>query len=189
MSEDSLEHYPVERTVYTQSVGRLLPHRLGQIFQELGFNTWINSDQTNGIDLRVYDANNNLILVAEVLNWSCRSSLNEKRKNKMIENLSKFNCNKLLVYTSLKNKEMLNDFSKHEVTCLEIGYQVLPKSFHNFYHKKHQVKWRKKDSAETKALIKSKILEYLQSSIIDVFSISEFCNLKVTPVTKKIGGE
>ena len=79
MVENFEKRYPIKRTSYTQSVGKLLPHGIGQIFQELGFKTWINSGQTNGVDLKVYDNQDNLLLVAEILNWSIGSLLSEKR--------------------------------------------------------------------------------------------------------------
>jgi len=89
---------PCERLKYTKKVGELLPKILGKIFAELGFDAGVNSQQENGVDLEIYK-DNNLVLVVEVLNWSIWSRLNTKRKNKITENLSKFRCNKWLIYT------------------------------------------------------------------------------------------
>lgn len=178
MINNSRYRYPIERTRYTQSVGRLLPHRISQIFQELGFETWISQGQSNGVDLKVYDTKDHLILVAEVFNWSSYSSLAENRKNNIINNLSEFKCKRLLIYTCFENENCLSDLSNHSISCLKIGYQILPEYFYNFYSRKNQMESRKIDSKETKADIKSRIIEYLQYSGIIISSISGFCDFQ-----------
>jgi len=161
-----MRKYPIKRYKYTQSVGRLLPHRISQIFEELGFKTWINSAQGNDIDLKVFFGNNTIV-VAEILNWSIGSILSEKRKSNIIKNLSKYNCEKLLIYTILKDKN-LEDFNNNGISLLRIGYQLLPKKFYEFFLKIDQIESRRIDSKKTKEDIRSKVLDYLQSSNIEI---------------------
>ena len=160
--------YPVKRKAYTQSVGKLLPHRISQILQELGFKTWINRGQTNGVDLKVYDNGNNLLWVAEILNWSIGSLLSEKRKNCIIENLLCHNCKKVLIYTNFKNENILENLSNRGISLLKIGYQLLPKYFYDFFKAKDEIISRKIDSKETKEDIRRKIIEFLVNSEIKV---------------------
>jgi len=168
--------YPVKRKTYTQSVGKLLPHRISQILQKLGFKTWINRGQTNGVDLKAY-SEDRLVLVAEILNWSPVCVLSHRRKNCIIDNLSGYTCRKLLVYTCLENESILEDLTSYEIATLKIGYQIQPKYFYEFYSERDQVNLRRVDSRETKQDIKSKLVEYLHSSSIEaitpVFEIVE----------------
>jgi len=103
------KRYPIKRTSYTQSVGKLLPHRIGQIFQEEGFTSWIAQGQENDVDLKVFDDEGNLVIVGEILNWSKVSLLSEKRKNCIIRNLTAYNCKKVLIYTIFENEYTLED--------------------------------------------------------------------------------
>jgi len=171
--------YPIERTRYTQSIGKLLPHRISQILQELGLKTWINHGQTNGVDLKAYDSEDHLILVAEILNWSPVCVLSHKRKNNITNNLSRYNCKKLLIYTCFKNESFLEDLRSYRISLLKIGYQILPRHFYEFYLKRNQVESRRVDSREIKEDLKSKIAEYLQFSSTD-FLISTFESLSRT---------
>ena len=143
-----------------QTVGRLLPRRISQILRELGYNVWINPNQGNNIDLKVW-SNNNLIIVGEILNWSIGSKLAEKRLNKMISNLNNFDCRKLLVYTTL-DQASISEFIQNGIDVLEIGYQLLPKFYYNFFSVKRQVERREIDSEITKKDIREKITSYLE---------------------------
>jgi hypothetical protein len=173
LSEDS-GRYPVKIQRYCQSVGRLLPHRIGQILKELGFRTWVRPGQSNGVDLLVYDNEDHPIVAAEVLNWSSYSELSIKRKNSIIDNLSKDNCRRLLLYTALKNERILDDFDIYCISLLKIDYQILPLYFYSFYVEKGQVECRRADSREAIEHIRSKITHFLQSSDIE----STLCPLR-----------
>lgn len=159
---NSKKRYPVKRTIYMQTTGRLLPRRISQILRELNsnFSVWINPYQGNGIDLKVrygYD----LIIAGESLNWSIKSRLSEKRRENMISNLHEFSCRKLLVYTTLDNNHV-SRFVQNEIDVMEIGYQILPRFYYNFYLGKGQVVKREIDCAKTKNDIKHKIVSYLK---------------------------
>jgi hypothetical protein len=160
---DNSSRYPVPMKEYTQKTGRLLAHRLGQISQQLGYTSWICKGQKNGVDLKLFDQDNNLILVAEILNWSCYTELSSERKNWIIKTLSQHSCNRLLIYTTMENENMLNGLSVYAISTLKLGYQILPKYFYSHYERKGQVERRRIDSWETSLNIKLKLKEYLQS--------------------------
>jgi hypothetical protein len=148
--------------VYHQKTGRLLEHRIGQEFNELGYESWINKGQCNGIDLKVWDSEGNLIIAAEILNWGPTSDLSDKRKRSIRSNLSEYTCNKVLIYTQMGNEQALEGLETENISTLKIGCQIVAK----YYYKKlarTQVEGKKIDSRETTLLIKSKIREYLQS--------------------------
>jgi len=152
--------YPVERTIYVQTTGRLLPRRISQLLQELGYKVWINPKQGNDVDLKTW-YENELILVSEILNWSIGSKISKKRLRKMISNMKKYNCKKLLIYTIL-DEESLSKFRENGIDTIQIGYQLLPKCYHNFFDSKDQIERRKTDSKETRLDLKKKITAYLK---------------------------
>jgi hypothetical protein len=170
----NFRRYPVKRTVYLQSVGKLLPHRISQIFKELGFETWINPKQGNDIDLKVL-LGQKPIIVAEILNWSIGSKLSQKRKNCIIKNLSKYHCEKLLIYTIL-DKDNLEDFANNGISLIKIGYQVLPKTFYQFFSEIDRTEFRKADSKETYISIKQKIIDYLFAHPPKINTYKSFCS-------------
>ena len=166
------KRYPVKRHVFMQKVGRLLPHRIGQILEELGytnrygFKVWINPNQGNDVDLKVW-SNNDLILIGEILNWSTGSRLSEKRCNNIICNLSKHHCRKILIYTVLDRKNWLK-VHRNKIDTLKIGYQILPQTFYWFYKYRGQTTKRMTDCKDTKKDIKSKISRYLENKNLHV---------------------
>ncbi|MEM4733093.1 MAG: hypothetical protein QXD70_01015, partial [Candidatus Bathyarchaeia archaeon] len=56
------KQYPVKMNAYNQRVGKLLTHRICQIFKKLGYKTWMNPLQGNGVDIKVW-RNGYLLLV------------------------------------------------------------------------------------------------------------------------------
>ena len=71
--------YHCEKYRYNRIVGKLLPRLLKSIFVDFGFSVKVNPIEGNDVDMGVY-WNNELVLVAEVLNWSIGSRLGNKRK-------------------------------------------------------------------------------------------------------------
>lgn len=165
---NSKKRFPVKRTVYMQKTGRLLPRRISQILRELNsnFTVWINPSQGNGIDLKVWH-DGDLIIAGESLNWSVKSRLSEKRRENMISNLHEFSCRKLLVYTTLDNNHV-SRFVQNGIDVMEIGYQILPRFYYNFYLEKEQVVKRETDCAKTKNDIKNKIVSYLKKHYLHI---------------------
>lgn len=155
--------FPCKQLKYTKNVGKFLPTILEAIFTELGFRVKVNPQQANGVDLELF-LGDNLVLVAEVLNWSIASRLTNKRKGNIIRNLNEFNCNKVLIHTvPLSN---LNGLKENGIHILEIGNQVLPETYYNFFLTKRQVERRNIDSDSTRRNIRAKILDYLNNHLL-----------------------
>jgi len=163
----SANKYPIEKTRYLQSVGKLLPHRICQILNEMGYKTWMNPRQNNGVDIEVWH-NNTLILVIEVLNWSIGSMLSKRRASNIISNLNQYTCAKAVIHTVL-GKNDIQKFEDEGIITLKIGYQLLPKYFYRFFSRKGQTRKRKIDSRETKEDMREKI----QALMHKVMTISE----------------
>jgi hypothetical protein len=167
---EEIDRYPVKSFTYFQSIGRLLEHRLGQIFQELGYQTTISKGQSNGVDLKVYNQRE-LLLVAEVLNFSVYSELSDKRKNSIVTNLSEYNCRKLLIYSCMANENIINDLGLYEISSLKIGYQLQPKHFYDYFAARNKTKLREVDSRETRQDLETKIVTFLHSFGLEIQTI------------------
>ncbi len=156
------QRFPCERMEYNKSVGWLLPTILGELFTELGFEVRVNHQQANGVDLEIFFGDS-LVLVVEVLNWSIGSRLTNRRRGCIIRNLNEFECRRLLIHTiPLSNISSIREYG---IDVLEIGYQVLPRIFYNFYQTRNQVIKREIDCDLTRREIKSKILGYVNNHL------------------------
>jgi len=160
MSTYENRRFPCEQSEYAKTVGKLLVSILKEIFNDLGFGVEVNPLETNGADMQVF-LGKNLILAAEVLNWSIGSRLTDRRKNNIIRNLSQHSCNKLLIHTvPLSNT---NGFEGNRIHLLEIGFQILPITYYVFFLRKGQIEKRWIDSDSTRRHIRAKILDYINS--------------------------
>ena len=146
---------------YREKMGRLLAHRVGKIFSEFGYNTWICPRQGNGVDLIVRDRNFRKIIVGEILNWGPTSNLDIVQLGQIIENLTKYDCNRVLIYTQMGNEGILECLGQEGITTIKIGFQILAEYFYRKLEP-HQIKGRRIDSRETRLLIASKLVEYIQ---------------------------
>lgn len=156
------KRYPLAKSEYLKAVGTLLPHRIGQILQNLGYTAHIESIHSNGVDLKV-SSNEDLFLVAEILNWSPYTELNYKRRSCIQRNLCKYNCYKVLIYTSMKNSEILEPLLDEGIILLCLDNQILPKVFHEFYQQRNQVENRTVDCKENIEHVRRKIISCLSS--------------------------
>ena len=158
-AQEELPRFPCKQETYTKTVGKLLPTILGEILTELGLKVKVNHQQANGVDLEAFLGDTRLI-VAEILNWSIKSRLTDKRKSSIIRNLNEFHCNKVLIYTvPLSNLEGLEE---NRIRLIEIGYQILPETYYKFFLAKKQVEKRTIDSDSTRRHIRAKILQYIE---------------------------
>jgi len=154
------DKYPVKGTVYWQTTGKLLPRRIYQILKELGLKVWINPRQGNDIDLKVwYDSS--LIIAGEILNWSVKSQLSNKRQYSIISNLRNYNCRRLVICTILDERS-ISELIEEGIDVLQIGYQILPRYYYEFFLEKRQIEKRKIDSNETKQKIRKLLINYLE---------------------------
>jgi hypothetical protein len=154
------------QTRYLQATGRILPRVLGKIFRKNGFNVWVNPRQGNGVDLKLFDAEGRLVLVVEVLNWSFVCKFSNERKQSIINNLTGYNCNRILVYTAMRNEHLLQDLPQHGISTLKIGYQLLTPKSYEFFLAKHQVIKRRINDRCVKREIEQKVLQYIEASKI-----------------------
>jgi len=138
-------------------------HRIGQLFAELGYCTWISKGQSTGLDLKVWDCENNLVIVAEILNWGPDTNLNGERKRKIIDNLSGYECNKLLIYTNMNNEYTLDGLGSKGISTLRIGYQIFARYFYPRLKAVHKLNGREIDSRETTLHLKQRLKEHLQA--------------------------
>lgn len=154
--------FPCEQMEYVKTVGELLLTILSEILTELGFRVIVPSQRANGVDMKIF-LGDNLIAVAEVLNWSIGSRLTDNRKNNIINNLNGHNCNKLFIHTvPLSN---LEGFTENKIHLLQIGFQVLPEPYYDFFLTRDQVIRRKIDSDSTRRDVRSKILDYINNHL------------------------
>lgn len=156
--------FPRVKTAYLQSIGKILPRILRKIFLELGFGVWINPDQGNGVDLELYDNNGRLVVVIEVLNWSPFTILFDERKDCIVNNLTSYDCVRLLVYTAMSNEDFLADLPDNNIYTIKIGYQVLTHMSYKFFEARNQVIGRKINTKSVKRHIKQKIIQFLELS-------------------------
>lgn len=154
--------FPCKQEEYTHTVGKVLPTILEEVFTELGFRVKVNHQQTNGVDLEVF-LEDNLVLVAEVVNWWISSRLTDKRKNGYIRNLSEYSCSKVFIHTvPLSN---LDGFAEHGIHLLRIGYQVLPQNYYSYFQQLNKVECREVDSEPVRRDITSKIREFVDNNL------------------------
>jgi hypothetical protein len=167
MRRRSRRYYLRDDDEYTSSTGDLLPSIIGEQLEDLGYNesnnfrVWINPLHNNGIDLVIWH-NNELILAGEILNWNMTTRLSKKRKRTIVSNLSKCPCRRVLIYSTMKNEDLLRDFGLQGISLLKIGYQVLTEHYYERLARKDLVKARRVDSEETRQDIKSKLLDFLR---------------------------
>ena len=163
MSENSGRRFPIDRHLCNKRVGSLLQHRIGQIVKELGFKTKVAKVEANDVDIEVYDEEDNLILVGEILNWSPYSYLNNRRKNEIIRNLSRYSCRRVLIHAALEGDHLLDDLCLHGISTLRIGYQILPKYFYDHYAEQDKIESRRIDSRETRNEMKAELARFFKS--------------------------
>ena len=169
---DCFSRYPISRTEYNQKTGRLLAHRIVQLFTVLGYKTWICKGQNKGIDLSV-SRDGKLVFVAEIVNWSPRSNLPAGRLNRIIRNLSAYGCNRLFIYTAMGNEKVVDCLKLHGIRTLKIGFQILPEFFYQHFEAQGKVLGRRIDSRSTTKHVKSLLREYALSTSLSTMIMTD----------------
>lgn len=171
IEEDSIRglRYPEKTSIYKREVGRLLQDAVGECFVELGYRVWVNPNQGNGVDVKVWNRDE-LIIVKEVLNWGIGSYMSPKRSRNIIRNLSKYSCHKILFYT-VGDRINLDWFKG--IDKIKLGYQVLPLKYYRHFEKKNQVIKRRLYTQEVVGDIKRLIVDYLKKNILHICIIHE----------------
>ena len=100
----------------------------------------------------------------EVLNWSPFTILFDERKDCIVNNLTSYDCVRLLVYTAMSNEDFLADLPDNNIYTIKIGYQVLTHMSYKFFEARNQVIGRKINTKSVKRHIKQKIIQFLELS-------------------------
>jgi len=167
--------YPIEQKKYMQSVGKLLPHRIGQMLEtigyteELGYEVFVNKGQSNGSDLEIF-RERSPVLAAEIVNWSIMSTMNSFRQCWIISNLEEYGpeVTKVLIHSTFSNETMLEAIRQQGISTLRIDYQLLPKRFYDHFASRNQIESRRIDSRITFEEIKAKIVYFLIESGLEI---------------------
>jgi hypothetical protein len=111
---------------YAQSTGALLANRISDILEKMGFETWTVEGQNNGVDMKVW-YQDNLIMTCEILNWSPYTMLSNRRKKRIIKNLTnpKHGISKrVLIYTAMKDETVINYCQPKEFSSIKFGCKL-----------------------------------------------------------------
>ena len=86
--------FPVERNYYNTIIGALRVHNLEKIISEMGFKVHIEAVQNEGVDLWTYAQSDELVLVAEIINWHPRIEMYTNKGESTRDNFKKYKCKK-----------------------------------------------------------------------------------------------
>lgn len=165
--------YNTENEKQRRGLGKLLPHRIGQILKKLGYQTEIARGQSNGVDIKVWQ-NGNLILVAETKNYNMATKMTNDKKENAIRNLNEYpTARKVLIYTMMANEDILDDFKARGVSILKIGYQLMPWWFY-YSLEKNLRDYRVIDSHESSLDIQYKLMQMLNLLTEEVVTPLDF---------------
>jgi hypothetical protein len=158
--------YFAEDERYRRALGKLLPHRIGQILEKMGFKVKLSFGQSNGVDIKVW-LNRKLVLVIETKNYNLRTKITDELIENTITNLEEHPCcKKYFIYTQMANEEVLDRLNQQGIHILKIGYQLLPKWFYYSIEPKYRC-YRKIDSSDTSREIGRKIYPMLHSIMLE----------------------
>ncbi|MFX0135344.1 MAG: hypothetical protein ACFFDN_16990 [Candidatus Hodarchaeota archaeon] len=118
--------YPRCRTVYAKYVGLTRVRTIKKILEDIGFMVNTNKIQAPGIDMRVFDSHNNLLLVIEVTNWKKTSYMHPQKLNSMNGAFRKYNCKKLYIASFTNNFKTKRSQIDNDIEILVLGYQTQP---------------------------------------------------------------
>jgi len=160
--------FPCKKIEYCNEVGELGETYYRTVFRDLGFNVDEKDVNSNGADLVVSYSDScgtsRVLLVAEILNWWLLSYLTKKRARSIVSNLSKYRGIPKLLFLPfmMMTKEIEHYLISHHINIVPIGFQILPKSFHDFFRKKNEIHARKRDSKYALSFLKNKILRTIR---------------------------
>lgn len=178
--------YPESRSIYTLKVGRTRELQLRRIFENIGFLVRTNPLSRRKCDLELYSKEDiyfkRRIVVIEVTNenlssydstWTKRkgsfySSKWIKQKISLFRRYRKEPKPLKLLICSFRGSFQDIDKLECESGCytIEIGFQVLPQNYYDFYKKKNLVQYRRPDDSESYDLTKEKIESFLKQNSI-----------------------
>jgi RNase P subunit RPR2 len=147
--------YPTNRTEYTYTVGHAGEHAITEILRESNCNVVEHRITENGVDIKLEDDPE---IGIEVWNWSDAHVYND-RTNSVLDNLKPFTFRFLVAsFLTEETRNYIIDFYvDNPVMVIELGFQILPKEYEDFYRKKKDTKGKLFLTDRTKDSVKHKI--------------------------------
>jgi hypothetical protein len=145
--------YPVERMEYTFKVGYIAEKIVTDILKEEGFEIESHNVFENGVDVKV----NNADIGIEIWNW-CYPHAYNSRIASVIENLKPYPLRALVTsFISDTVKDyVINTYVMSPILIVELGFQILPKEYKEFYKNRKDVVFYPSREAHIK--VKSKMM-------------------------------
>jgi len=132
----NLLKYPVSRLDYTYKTGSIAEKLVSDILKEEGIDVEPHNVHENGVDIRAKDVD----IGIEVWNW-CKPHEYSSRIQSVLENLKPFQFRALVtsfISDTMKNY-IIDTYVMSPVLIFELGFQILPKDFKEFYKNRKDV--------------------------------------------------
>ena len=155
--------YPEIRSDYTYRVGSLFEELIRESIEDMGFDTELKEVNTEGVDIDTEDKK----IGIEAWNWSSEHSY-LKREESVLHNLRPYIVRILFAsFINEEAKQRITSYYKEDpVIVKEIGYQVLPKGYYDFYKKYDRLDGKrfvsKRLKKELKNIIKSTVINAIR---------------------------
>jgi hypothetical protein len=147
--------YPVHRIEYTYMTGSIAEKLVSDILREEGIEVVPHNVNENGVDIRAKDVD----IGIEVWNWSRPHEYNS-RVQSVLENLKPFQFRALVTsfISDTVKDNIIDNYVISPVLIIELGFQILPKEFKDFYENRKDVVFYPSRQAYTKVKQKLKPL-------------------------------
>ena len=154
--------YPdgIDRMSYNKIVGALRVNNIVAIITELGSTAQSNAVEKDDVDIRVYDNDENLVLVIEVTNWRLTSYMSEKKAKSVQKNFRKYSCHKLFICSFEENYAKAIDYFDDDVTIIQLQHQTQPRSWYDWFREQNRADGMRPDCEETKQHLEASLLDY-----------------------------
>ena len=145
---------------YNKIVGALRVRNVVTIIAKLGFKVEYEEVENKDVDIWVYDAERNLILVIEVTNWRPSSNMGKKKAKSVQKNFRKYHCLKLFICSFEGKNTKTTDYLDDDVGIIQLQHQTQPKSWYEWYHERNRADGMRPDCEETKQHLEASLLDY-----------------------------
>lgn len=169
--------YPESRAIYTQKVGSTREIQLRRIFENNGFLVRRNPISNRKCDIELYDKSDvhhkRRLAIIEVTNENLGSFYDSKWIKQKISLFRRYRKEpKPLKFLICSFRSSFKDIDKLEYGsgcyAIEIGFQVLPESYYNFFKKKNLVQNRRIDDSDSYDLTLEKIESFFKENSISM---------------------
>ena len=159
--------YPTDRSTYCLYIGQLGEDIVSTTIRDIlpSFSIPVHDITVNGSDIKIfYDGR--LIGKFEVLNFNSSSYIDSKRALSIKENLKGIKY-KGLICSFYNATSKARKILKNIPVC-SIGFQLLPKEFHQFYTKQNRVHHRRIASIRTLKMLKNTLKSFFHRIGLDL---------------------